>query len=100
MVEALYVGCRLAGYEPVLTWLEKAHQRQGLSLAALQQRFRLPPHRPLPTQRIPQHTLQSYDDLLVLSAKAPGSGGRPADPVAAAAAGTDPLPLAEHRLAS
>ncbi|WP_231597033.1 ATP-dependent RecD-like DNA helicase [Synechococcus sp. CBW1004] len=100
VVEALYVGCRLAGYEPVLTWLEKAHQRQGLSLAALQQRFRLPPHRPLPTQRIPQHPLQSYDDLLVLRAKAPGSGGRPADPVAAAAAGTDPLPLAEHRLAS
>jgi hypothetical protein len=99
MVEALYVGCRLAGYEPVLAWLEKAHQRQGLSLAALQQRFRLPPHRPLPPQRIPQHTLQSYDDLLVLRAKAPGGGGRPADPVAAAAAGADPLPLAEHRLA-
>ena len=32
MVEALYVGCRVAGYEPVLAWLEKAHQRQGLSL--------------------------------------------------------------------
>jgi hypothetical protein len=99
MVEALYVGCRVAGYEPVLVWLEKAHQRQGLSLAALQQRFRLPPHRPLPTQRIPQHPLQSYDDLLVLRAQAPGGGGRAADPVAAAAVGADSLPLAEHRLA-
>jgi hypothetical protein len=96
MVEALYVGCRLAGYEPVLDWLEQAHQRQGLTLAALQQRFRLPPHRPLAPQRIPQHTLQSYDDLLVLlRSQAPGRGGGPADPVAAAAAGADPLPLAE-----
>ena len=100
MVEALHVGCRLASYEPVLAWLEKAHQRQGLSLAALQQRFRLPPHRPLPPQRIPQHNLQSYDDLLVLRPAAPGGGSRPADPAAAAAAGTDPLPLAKHRLAS
>jgi len=74
MVEALYVGCRLAGYEPVLAWLQKAHHRQELSLAALQQRFRLPPHRPLPTQRIPQHTLQSYDDLLVLRPQGPGGG--------------------------
>ena len=65
MVEALYVGCRLVGYEPVLTWLEKTHQRHGLSLAVLQQRFRLPPHRPLPPQRIPQHALQSYDDLVL-----------------------------------
>jgi hypothetical protein len=100
MVEALYVGCRLAGYEPVLVWLEKAHQRQGLSLAALQQRFRLPPHRPHPPQRICQHTLQSYDDLLALHPAAPGSGSRPADPAATAAVGMDPLPLAEHRLAS
>jgi len=100
MVEALYVGCRVAGYEPVLAWLEKAHQRQGLSLAALQQRFRLPPHRPLPPQRISQHTLQSYDDLLALHPAAPGGGSRPADPVATAAVGMDPLPLAEHRLAS
>ena len=99
MVEALYVGCRVAGYEPVLAWLEKAHQRQGLSLAALQQRFRLPPHRPHPPQRISQHTLQSYDDLLALHPAAPGGGSRPADPVATAAVGMDPLPLAEHRLA-
>ncbi|WP_231596554.1 IS21 family transposase [Synechococcus sp. CBW1108] len=99
MVEALYVGCRLAGYEPVLVWLEKAHQRQGLSLAALQQRFRLPPHRPHPPQRISQHTLQSYDDLLALHPAAPGGGSRPADPAATAAVGMDPLPLAEHRLA-
>ena len=100
MVEALHVGCRLAGYEAVLAWLEKAHQRQGLSLAALQQRFRLPPHRSLPAQRIPQHNLQSYDDLLVLHPAAPGGGSRPADPAAAAAAGADPFPLAEPRLAS
>ncbi|MEI7951742.1 MAG: hypothetical protein WCH37_03555 [Synechococcaceae cyanobacterium ELA182] len=100
LVEALYVGCRVAGYEPVLAWLEKAHLRQGLSLAALQQRFRLPPHRPLPPQRIPQHPLQSYDDLLVLRAKASGGGSCPADPVAVAAAGADPFPLAEPRLAS
>jgi hypothetical protein len=99
MVEALHVGCRLAGYDPVLAWLEKAHQRQGLSLAALQQRFRLPLHRPLPPQRIDQHNLQIYDDLLVLRAQAPGGGSRPAAPVAAAAAGTDQLSLAEHRLA-
>ena len=99
MVEALYVGCRVAGYEPVLAWLEKAHQRQGLSLAALQQRFRLPPHRPLPPQRISQHTLQSYDDLLALHPAAPGGGSRPADPVETAAVGMDPRPLAEHRLA-
>ena len=69
------------------------------SLAALQQRFRLPPHRPHPPQRISQHTLQSYDDLLVLHPQAPGGGSRPADPAAAAATGADPLPLAEHRLA-
>ena len=99
MVEALHVGCRVAGYEAVLAWLQKAHQRQGLSLAALQQRFRLPPHRPLPPQRIDQHNLQIYDDLLVLRPAAPGGGSRPADPVAAAAAGTDQLPLAEPRLA-
>jgi hypothetical protein len=99
MVEALHVGCRVAGYEPVLTWLQKAHQRQGLSLAALQQRFRLPPHRPLPPQRIDQHNLQIYDDLLVFRPAAPGGGSRPADPVAVAADGADALPLAEHRLA-
>jgi hypothetical protein len=99
MVEALHVGCRLAGYEPVLVWLQKAHQRQGLSLAALQQRFRLPPHRPLPAQRIPQHNLQSYDDLHVFRAQAPSGGSRPANPDAAAAAGMDPLPLAEPRRA-
>jgi hypothetical protein len=99
IVEALHVGCRLASYDLVLAWLEKAHQRQGLSLAALQQRFRLPPHRPLPPQRIDQHNLQIYDDLLVLRAQAPGGGSRPADPVATAAVGMDPLPLAEHRLA-
>ena len=85
LVEALYVGCRVAGYEPVLAWLEKAHQRQGLS-----------PHRPLPPQRISQHTLQSYDDLLALHPAAPGGGSRPADPVATAAVGMDPRPLAEH----
>jgi len=99
IVEALHVGCRLAGYEPVLAWLVKAHQRQGLSLAALQQRFRLPPHRPLPPQRIPQHNLQSYDDLHVFRAQAPSGGSRPANPDAAAAAGMDPLPLAEPRRA-
>jgi len=99
LVEALYVGCRLVGYGPVLAWLQKAHQRQGLSLAALQQRFRLPPHRPLPPQRIDQHNLQSYDDLLVLRPAAPGGGSRPTDPVAVAADGADALPLAEHRLA-
>jgi len=71
MVEALYAGCRLVGYEPVLAWLERAHQRQGLSLAALQQRFRLPPHRPHPPQLISQYSLQSYDDLL-LYPTAPG----------------------------
>ena len=99
VVEALHVGCRLTGYEPVLTWLQKAHQRQGLSLAALQQRFRLPPHRPHSPQRISQHHLESYDDLLVLRPAAPGGGSRPADPDAAAAAGMDPLPLAEPRCA-
>jgi hypothetical protein len=99
MVEALYVGCRLAGYEPVLAWLEKSHQRQGLSLAELQQRYRLPPHRPVPAQRIPQHTLQIYDDLLVLGAETSGGGGDSADAAAAAAAGTLPLALAEPRLA-
>ncbi len=93
------MGCRLAGYEPVLAWLEKAHQRQGLSLAVLQQRFRLPPHRPHPPQRIPQHSLQSYDDLLALHPAAAGGGSRPADPAAATAVGMDQLPLAEHRLA-
>jgi hypothetical protein len=98
MVEALHVGCRLSGYEPVLVWLQKAHQRQGLSLAALQQRFRLPPHRPLPPQRIDQHNLQIYDDILVLRPAPPGGGSRPADPVAVAADGADALPLAEHRL--
>jgi hypothetical protein len=99
LVEALYVGCRLASYDQVLAWLEKAHQRQGLSLAALQQRFRLPPHRPLPAQRIPQHNLQIYDDLHVFRSQAPSGGSRPANPDAAAAAGMDPLPLAEPRRA-
>ena len=46
MVEALQLGCRLAGYKPVLAWLQKAHHRQGMSLAALQKRFRLPPIAP------------------------------------------------------
>ena len=34
MVKALHAGCRLAGYELVLRWMEKAHRRQGLTLAA------------------------------------------------------------------
>ena len=99
MVEALHVGCRLAGYEPVIAWLESAHQRQRLSLAELQQRFRLPPHRPLPPQRIDQHTLASYDHLLEHHAPAPGRGGDPADAAQTAAAGAVPLPLAEPGLA-
>ena len=100
-VQPLLVGQAISALrqEPVLAWLVKAHQRQGLSLAALQQRFRLPPHRPLPAQRIPQHNLQSYDDLHVFRAQAPSSGSRSANPDAAAAAGMDPLPLAEPRRA-
>ena len=99
MVEALYVGCRLAGYEPVLGWLESAHQRQRLSLAELQRRFHLPPHRPLPPQRIDQHTLQSYDHLLLVHSQTAGRGGGAADAAQTAAAGAVPQPLAEPCLA-
>jgi hypothetical protein len=99
MVEALHVGCRLAGYEPVIAWLESAHQRQRLTLPELQKRFRLPPHRPLPPQRIPQHALQNYDHLLLVHSQAPGGGGDAADAAQTAAAGAVPQPLAEPRLA-
>ena len=99
MVEALYVGCRLAGYEPVLQWLQSAKQRGRLSLAELQRRFRLPPHRPLPPQRIDQHVLASYDALLLHASASSGRGGA-ADPVAPAPLGAVPQPLAEPCLAS
>lgn len=99
MVEALYVGCRLAEYETVLRWLERSHQRQRLSLETLQQRFRVPPHRPLPAQRIEQHPLQSYDDLLALGSARRSCGSSAADSSATTAAGTVPLPLAKPRLA-
>jgi len=94
MVEALHAGCRLAGYEPVLRWMEKAHQRQGLTLAALQKHFHLPPHRALPPQTIDQHPLQSYDELLFFSPPR-SCGGSPADAVAASEISLDSLPLAK-----
>jgi hypothetical protein len=94
MVEALYAGCRLAGYEAVLRWMEKAHQRQGLTLSALQKQFSLPPHRPLPPQTIDQHPLQSYDDLLSFCSPHSGGGG-PAVSVAPTEIGPDSLPLAK-----
>jgi hypothetical protein len=94
MVEALHAGCRLAGYEAVLSWMEKAHQRQGLTLSALQKQFSLPPHRPLPAQSIDQHPLQSYDELLFFSPPH-GGGGSPADSVAPTEIGPDSIPLAE-----
>jgi hypothetical protein len=99
MVEALHVGCRLATYEAVLTWLEKAQSRHRLSLAELQKRFRLPPHRPVPEQRIAQHTLQTYDHLLLVHSQSAGGGGDAADAAQTAAAGALSLPLAEPRLA-
>ena len=99
MVEALHVGCRLATYEAVLAWLEKARAGHRLSLAELQKRFRLPPHRPVPEQRIAQHTLQTYDHLLLVHSQSAGGGGDAADAAQTAAAGTLPLPLAEPRLA-
>ena len=99
MVEALHVGCRLATYEAVLAWLEKARARHRLSLAELQKRFRLPPHRPVPEQRIAQHTLQTYDHLLLVHSQSTGAGGDAADAAQTAAAGALPLPLAEPRLA-
>lgn len=94
MVEALYAGCRLAGYEAVLRWMEKAHQRQGLKLSALQKQFSLPSHRPLPSQSIDQHPLQSYDDLLSFCSPHSGGGG-PAVSVAPTEIGPDSLPLAK-----
>lgn len=96
MVEALHVGCRLAGYEAVFSWLEKAHQRQGLTLAALQKQFNLPPHRPLPPQNIDQHPLQSYDDLLSFSPPSSG-GGSTAGFIATTEVSVDSLPLAKPR---
>ena len=94
MVEALHAGCRLAGYEAVFSWLDKAHQRQGLTLAALQKQFSLPPHRPLAPQTIDQHSLQSYDDLLSFSSPR-GGGGGPSDSVASTEISPDSLPLAK-----
>jgi hypothetical protein len=99
MVEALYVGCRLDTYERVIAWLEAAQQRDRLSLAELQKRFRLPPHRSIPPQRIAQHALESYDHLLLVHSQAAGGGGDAADPAQTAATGAVPLPLAEPRLA-
>jgi hypothetical protein len=43
MAEALYTAMRVASFELVLAFLLQAQQRKTLSLAALQQRFRLPP---------------------------------------------------------
>jgi len=99
MVEALYVGCRLDTYERVIAWLEAAQQRDRLSLAELQKRFRLPPHRSIPPQRIAQHALESYDHFLLVHSQAAGGGGDAADPAQTAATGAVPLPLAEPRLA-
>lgn len=93
-METLYVGCRLAGYGPVIGWLASAHLRQRLNLAELQRRFHLPPHRPLPPQRINQHTLQNHDDLLI-HAPIASCGGGAADAAQTAAAGAVPQSLAE-----
>ena len=68
----------VASFELVLAFLLQAQQRKTLSLAALQQRFRLPPrcsNHPDPV--IPQHLLVSYDHLLphgrsAASARLPG----------------------------
>jgi hypothetical protein len=65
MVEALYVAVRVASFELVLAFLQRAQQRQTLSLSLLQQRFRVPPRRiALPDPVIPQNLLASYDHIL------------------------------------
>ncbi|WP_303246142.1 hypothetical protein [Synechococcus sp. HK05] len=76
LVEALYVAVRVASFELVLAFLQKAHQRKALSLSLLQQRFRVPPRRSaLPDPVIPQHLLASYDHLLSGSPLAGGGSG-------------------------
>lgn len=59
-------GCRSAGFETLLHWMDKGYQWQELTLAAMQKQFSLPHHRPLPTQSIDQHPLQNYDEILFL----------------------------------
>jgi hypothetical protein len=76
MAEALYAAVRVASFELVLAFLLQAQQRKTLSLAALQQRFRLPPrcsNHPDPV--IPQHLLASYDHLLPRAARSSGGCG-------------------------
>ena len=100
MVEALYVAVRVAAYEPVLAFLQQAQQRNALSLAAFQQRFRVPPRRSdLPDPVISQHLLASYDNLLPHAATS-GRGCGAAAAAQRAQAGSLPQPLAAPVCAS
>jgi hypothetical protein len=99
MVEALYVAVRVASFELVLAFLQQAQHRQTLSLAGLQQRFRVPPRRSaLPDPVIPQHLLASYDHLLP-TAPLSGGGSGAAAAAQTAQAGAVPQPLAAARSA-
>ncbi len=90
IVEALYVAVRVATFELVLAFLQQGKTRQNLSLSALQQRFRVPPHRSgLPDPVIPQHLLASYDHLLPTAEPSGGVSGAAA---AAQTAETRSLP--------
>jgi hypothetical protein len=94
IVEALYVAVRMASFELVIALLQQGQSRQNLSLAALQQCFRVPPRSSgLPDPVIEQHLLAFYDHLLPNAAPSGGESG------AAAAAQTAeihslPQPLA------
>jgi transcriptional regulator with XRE-family HTH domain len=93
MVDALHVAARREDLAGVLRYLERHIAKGSISLDGLRRRYGLRPPRggeDLPRIDIPEHSLQSYDQLLDGTPQPGGAGERPAG--AAQTIETGPVP--------
>lgn len=93
IVEALYIAATQDQESAVAEYLEQALQQQTLSLKALQQQFSPVPSATLRPLDIPQHDLNSYDQLLTTHILAARPDATANEPIASKP--TEPLPKSQ-----
>ena len=102
MVDALHVAARSADLAGVERYLRRALRSGALSLTALRDHYGLRPPRglaALPQLDIPEHTLSSYDELLVGTPQQAGAGNDSAIAVETVETAPVPQPVAGGRAA-
>ena len=97
MVDALHVAARRDELEGVRRYLERHCAKGDISLDRLRRRYSLRAPRledSLPALDIPEHSLQSYDQLLDGTPEPGGAGERPAGSAQTIETGPVPQPVA------